>query len=84
MACCVPECNQKGVESLTGKKSVVFRVSEITVNKKQWIHAIRRAEGKDWQITRNTKVCSLHFRSKDLRKPDDYMLLTDGVPSRFA
>ena len=79
-------CNQKGVESPTGEKVSFFEFPKQPLIKKQWIHAIRRDEGKNWQITRTTKVCSLHFRSKDLRKSLNGRLyvIANGVPSRFA
>ena len=84
--CCVPECNQKGVKSLTGEKVSFFEFPNQSSLRKRWIHTIRRDEGKNWQITRDTKVCSLHFRREDLRKSlAGRTYLVDGcVPSRFA
>ena len=84
--CCVPECNQKGVKSPTGEKVSFFEFPNESSLRKRWIHAIRRDEGKNWQITRDTKVCSLHFRREDLRKSlAGRIYLVDGcVPSRFA
>ena len=84
--CCVPECNQKGVKSLTGEKVSFFEFPNQSLLRKRWIHTIRRDEGKNWQITRDTKVCSLHFRREDLRKSlVGRTYLVDGcVPSRFA
>ena len=84
--CCVPECNQKGVKSLTGEKVSFFEFPNQSSLRKRWIHTIRRDEGKNWQITRDTKVCSLHFRREDLRKLlAGRTYLVDGcVPSRFA
>ena len=84
--CCVPECNQKGVKSPTGEKVSFFEFPNQSSLRKRWIHAIRRDEGKNWQITRDTKVCSLHFRREDLRKSlAGRTYLVDGcVPSRFA
>ena len=34
----------------------------------KWIQAIRRDEGKDFEISDSTKVCSRHFRNEDLKK----------------
>ena len=53
--------------------------------RKQWIHAIRREEGKAFVITERTKVCSLHFRSEDLRKSINgrIYIKEGGVPSKF-
>ena len=84
--CCVPECNQKGVKSPTGEKVSFSEFPNESSLRKRWIHAIRRDEGKNWQITRDTKVCSLHFRREDLRKSlAGRIYLVDGcVPSRFA
>ena len=77
--CCVPECNQKGVKSF-------FEFPNQSSLRKRWIHAIQGDGGKNWQITRDTKVCSLHFRREDLRKSlAGRTYLVDGcVPSRFA
>ena len=36
--------------------------------RKKWIHAIRRDEGKDFEIKPATKVCSRHFREYDIKK----------------
>ncbi|KAM7444500.1 hypothetical protein ABFA07_006897 [Porites harrisoni] len=84
--CCVPECNQKGVKSPMREKVSFFEFPNQSSLRKRWIHAIRRDEGKNWQITRDTKVCSLHFRREDLRKSlAGRTYLVDGcVPSRFA
>ena len=84
--CCVPECNQNGVKSPTGEKVSFFEFPNQSLLRKRWIHAIRRDEGKNWQITRDTKVCSLHFRREDLRKSlAGRTYLVDGcVSSRFA
>ena len=84
--CCVPECNQKGVKSPTGEKVSFFEFPNQPLLRKKWIHAIRRDEGKDWQITLDTKVCSLHFRREDIRKSlaGRNYLVNGCVPSRFS
>lgn len=64
--CCVPNCNQKGYTSLSGEKVSFFNFPKSDPTRKQWIHAIRRDEGKDFVITERTKVCSLHSRPEDL------------------
>ena len=66
--CCVPNCNQKGYTSLSVEKVSFFNFPKAPLLRKQWIHAIRRDEGKGFVITERTKVCSLHFKSEDLRK----------------
>ena len=84
--CCVPECNQKGVKSPTGEKVSFFEFPNQPLLRKKWIHAIRREEGKNWRITGDTKVCSLHFRREDLRKSlaGRTYVVQGCVPSRFA
>lgn len=54
--------------------------------RKQGIHAIRRDEGKQWQITPDTKVCSLHFRRENLRTSLNgrQYIAEGGVPSLFT
>ena len=61
--CCVPNCNQKGYTTSSGEKVSFFNFPKAYLIRKQWIHAIRREEGKGFVITERTKVCSLHFRS---------------------
>ena len=80
------ECNQKGIKSPTGEKVSFFEFPNQPLLRKRWIHAIRRDERKNWQITRETKVCSLHFRREDLRKSlaGRTYLVDECVPSRFA
>ena len=83
--CCVPNCNQKGYTSSLGEKVAFFNFPKASLIRKQWIHAIRREEGKDFVITERTKVCSLHFRSEDLRKSINgrIYIKEGGVPSKF-
>ena len=83
--CCVPNCNQKGYTSSSGGKVSFFNFPKAPLLRKQWIHAIRREEGKDFVITERTKVCSLHFRSEDLRKSiNGQVYIKEGaIPSKF-
>lgn len=83
--CCVPNCNQFGYASPSGKKVNFFNFPKAPLIRKQWIHAIRRDEGKDFVITERTKACSLHFRPEDLRKTlNERIYVRDGgVPSKF-
>ena len=83
--CCVPNCNQKGYSTSSGEKVSFFNFPKEPLIRKQWIHAIRRDEGKDFVITERTKVCSLHFRSEDLRKSINgrIYIKEGGVPSKF-
>ena len=86
--CCVPKCHQKGVKSIssTGESVSFFAFPKSPIRRKQWIHAIRREEGKQWLITRDMKVCSLHFRREDIRTSINgrKYVAEGGVPSRFA
>ena len=50
-----------------------------------WVWAIRREVGRNFQTTKNSRVCSRHFKESDhkttlagKRKPNDY-----AVPSIF-
>ncbi|XP_044176092.1 uncharacterized protein LOC122959097 [Acropora millepora] len=53
--CCVPNCNQFGYASPSGKKVNFFNFPKAPLIRKQWIHAIRRDEGTDFVITERTK-----------------------------
>ena len=67
--CCVPQCNQQGFATPTGEVVSYVFFPSLLLRRKQWIHAIRREEGKNFKISPSTtKVCSLHFRPEDLRK----------------
>ena len=82
--CCVPNWNQKGYTRSLGEK-ISLTFAKAPLMRKQWIHAIRREEGKDFVITERTKVCSVHFRSEDLRKSINgrIYIKEGGVPSKF-
>jgi len=83
--CCVPNCNQKGSTSLSGEKVSFFNFPKAPLLRKQWIHTIRRDEGKGFVITERTKVWSLHFKSEDLRKSINGRIYVKegGIPSKF-
>ena len=51
-----------------------------------WIYAIWRDEGKHFQVSNNTKVCSRHFKSDNLKKSLNGVvsLKNVAVPSVFA
>ena len=86
-SCCVPQCNQQGVTTPTGEIVSYFSFPSLLLRRKQWIHAIRREEGKNFKISLNaTKVCSLHFRPDDLRKSlsGRIYVADDAIPSKFA
>ena len=83
--CCIPNCNQKGYTLSSGGKVSFFNFPKAPLIRKQWIHVIRREEGKDFVITERTKVCSLHFTSEDLRKSiNGRVYIKEGaIPSKF-
>ena len=81
----MPECNQKGYKDEKDEKISYFNFPTDKTRRKQWLHAIRRDEGKDFRVTEKTKVCSRHFRSSDLKKSlNGRVYVKDNVvPSRF-
>ena len=63
--CCVPKCTKKGSRDENGSKVSYYKFPDNSISKRKWIHAIRRDEGKDFTITKWTRVCSRHFRDYD-------------------
>ena len=85
--CCVPECTKKGCREDDGRKVSFFKFPDHVGRRKQWLHAIRREEGKHFRITKGTKVCSRHFRPEyDFVKTlaGRTELRGNAVPSKFA
>ena len=92
--CCVPLCRNRSVND----PSLSFHCfpSETTRKeaRKAWIVAIRREEGPNFRVTRDTRVCSAHFLPGDFRtsaytslSPSEKsrkLLLTGAGPSIFA
>ena len=66
--CCVPGCTKKGYRDDNGSKISFFIFPTDKTLRKQWIHAIRRDEGKYFQIQSTTKVCSRHFKGDDFKR----------------
>ena len=65
---CVPLCTKKGYrEEETGEVSY-FKFPTEEGLRKLWIHGIRRDEGKNFQISSTTEVCSRRFKPDDLMK----------------
>lgn len=54
--CYVPGCAKKGYSDEDGNKVSYFIFPFEKGLRKKWIHAIRRDEGKDFQIKPTTKV----------------------------
>ena len=66
--CCVPECNQKEYKNEKKEKLSFFEFPTDETERKKWIQAIRRDVGKDFRLTKTTKICSRRFRPSELRK----------------
>ena len=83
--CCVPECTKKSYRDEFGSKISYFKFPNDSTLRRQWLHAIRRDEGKYFTVNKWTKVCSRHFRKSDFRKTlTGIILLKRGsVPSVF-
>ena len=84
--CCVPECTKKGYREDDGSKVSYFLFPTEKTLRKKWIHAIRRDEGKYFEIKTSTKVCSRHFRENDHKKSltGKIYLRPGAVPSLFS
>ena len=94
--CCVPLCRSSSGEQFKRKRLGLPPISfhcfpdAKTEKGKLWIAKIRRNPGKDFKITKNTKVCSLHFKPQDFLFSELYIdssrprLKPNAVPSLFA
>ena len=83
--CSVPFCHKK-VYRENGNKISYFKFPEDKAMADAWVWAIRRDVGRNFQITKNSRVCSRHFKDSDYkttlagkRKPNN-----DAVPSIFV
>ena len=76
--CCVPLC----VVSARYNSAVSFHSFPVEEGlRKKWIVQIRR---DDFQVTKNTKVCSVHFRADDFMEGTRLRCLRKGVfPTLF-
>ncbi|XP_049524093.1 uncharacterized protein LOC119454626 [Dermacentor silvarum] len=63
--CCVPWCKQRGPKDPDGNKVSYHRFPRDATLYKKWIIAIKRDEGKFFNVTKCTKVCSRHFLPSD-------------------
>ena len=66
--CCVPACTKKGYSNENGVKVSFFKFLTENPEKKKWLHAIRREEGKHFKVTKFTKISSRHFREGEIKK----------------
>ncbi|XP_062578055.1 uncharacterized protein LOC134239942 [Saccostrea cucullata] len=79
--CCVPLCN--GNARIHHDLSFHHIPKNLEMRKK-WLVAIRRDEGPQFKIGKNTVVCSRHFKEQDFRwTPNRKCLTKDAVPSIF-
>ena len=81
--CCVPECKKKGYRDENGVKVSFFKFPTENPEKKKWLHAIRREEGKFFKVTKFTKICSRHFREGEI-KVDHLYTLTKTLTRHFS
>ena len=90
-SCCVPFCLQRGTSGPNGNKVAYFGFPKNHNLRRQWIKAIRRQVKKNGEVVfqikdESTKVCSLHFKSSDIKKGfgGRWSLKPGSVPSSFA
>ena len=85
--CCVPLCNQRGRVDPRGNRVGFFTFPKDPNIRKQWLQKIRRDVGPNFSLTKDTKICSLHFREEEIKTgiSGKKMELVKGtIPSRFA
>ena len=85
--CCVPLCNQRGRVDPRGNRVGFFTFPKDPNIRKQWLQKIRRDVGPNFSLTKDTKICSLHFREEEIKTgiSGQKMELVKGtIPSRFA
>ena len=86
-SCCVPQCNQQGFTTPTGEKVSYFSFPSLLLRRKQWIHAIRREEGKTSNFPQALQR-SVRFiwDLRNFRKSlSGRIYVADGaIPSKFA
>ena len=84
--CSVPLCTQRGRVGPKGEQIGFFKFPDEEEMKKRWIHAIRRDVGRFFRISGASKVCSLHFKPRDISKGlgGRMSLKISAVPSIFA
>lgn len=94
--CCVPLCNNSAGGHKERERLGVPKVSfhcfpDVKSSRgKEWIQKIRRDLGRDFTITKATKICSDHFMPSDFLVDDQSLqggrrrLKSTAVPSVFA
>lgn len=85
--CCVPLCNQTGRVDPHKETVRFFTFPKDTNIRKQWLQKIRRDVGLNFSLTKDTKICSLHFRGEEIKtgiSDKNMELVKSTIPSRFA
>ena len=85
--CSVPLCNQTGRIDPQGNRVGFFTFPKDPNIRKQWLQKIRRDVGPNFSLTKNTKICSLHFRGEEIQtgiSGKKMELVRGTIPSRFA
>ena len=85
--CSVPLCNQTGCVDPQGNRVECSTFPKDPNIRKQWLQKIRRDVGPNFSLTKDTKICLLHFRGEEIKTgiSGKKMELVKGtIPSRFA
>ena len=94
--CCVPLCHNSAGGHTERERLGVPKVSfhcfpDVNSTRgKEWIQKIRRDHGRDFIVTKRTKICSDHFMPNDFVLSDQSLqggrrrLKSSAVPSAFA
>ncbi|XP_073254897.1 uncharacterized protein [Porites lutea] len=85
--CCVPLCNQTGRVDPQGNRVGFFTFPKDPNIRQQWLQKIRRDVGPNFSLTKDTKICSLHFREEEIKtgiSGKKIELVKGTIPSRFA
>lgn len=84
--CCVPQCTSN-TQRKANENLSFHKFPEDVERQRLWIRAIRRDVGKDFNLNKHTKICSLHFTESCYELQTLYRvrrrLKSDAVPSVF-
>ena len=64
---CVPLYNRTGRVDPQGNRVGFFTFPKYPNIRKQWLQKIRRDVGPNVSLTKDTKICSLHFRGEEIK-----------------
>ena len=65
--CSGPLCNQTGRVDPQGNRVGFFTFPKDSNIRKQWLQKIRRDVGPNFSLTKDTKICSLHFCGEEIK-----------------